>query len=62
MIEEVREELGNPNISESIAHFIESDEAAMPDRCDAREMLRFFSALEARALHGYSLDMQNARI
>jgi uncharacterized protein YneR len=61
LIEEVRKELGSPNISMTITHFIENDESAMDQKDNAFEVLHFFSALEARALHGYSIQMQVAR-
>jgi GTP1/Obg family GTP-binding protein len=61
LIEEVREELGNPNISTTISHFIASDKSQAAQREDAFVVLHFFSTLEARALHGYSVQMQVAR-
>ena len=61
LIEEVREELGRPNISTTISHFIASDESPEDKRDEAFEVLRFFSALEARALHGYTVQMRVAR-
>jgi hypothetical protein len=61
LIEEVREELGNPNISTTISHFIANDNPQANQRDDAFKVLHFFSALEARALHGYGVQMQVAR-
>ena len=62
LIEEVREEMGKPNISDTISQFIANDTTAADQTIEASEVLRFFSALEARALNGYNVQMQVARM
>ncbi len=60
LIEDVRLELGT-DISNTIMRFIEHDKNAADQRDDAVTVLRFFSAIEARALQGYAVEMQVAR-